>query len=88
MKAASATEVKNRFGRYLEAALLEPVVIEKSGRPVAVLLGFEDYVYLDRLDDAHWSARADIAMAEPTIGREESMKYIRRYLEMVEDAEA
>ncbi|MES2662680.1 MAG: type II toxin-antitoxin system prevent-host-death family antitoxin [Pseudomonadota bacterium] len=34
----SATELKNRLGRYLDAAEHEPVFIEKSGRKKSVLL--------------------------------------------------
>ena len=35
VKAVSATELKNRFGQYLARAAVEPVAVEKNGRPVA-----------------------------------------------------
>ena len=41
VKTVSATEIKNRFGQYLARAAVEPVAVEKNGRPVAVLLSFE-----------------------------------------------
>jgi antitoxin Phd len=39
----TATEIKNSFGKYLDVSQREPVLIEKSGRSVAVLLSREDY---------------------------------------------
>src|SRR5437868_6215996 len=51
MKHVSSTEIKNRFGQYLESAIAEPVVIEKAGREVAVLLSFAEYDRLQRLED-------------------------------------
>jgi prevent-host-death family protein len=41
----SATEAKNRFGAILKrvARTGGPVVVERDGRPVAILLSFEAY---------------------------------------------
>lgn len=39
----SATELKNRLGRYLDIAEREPVDIKKSGRYKAVLMSFDHY---------------------------------------------
>ena len=39
----SANEAKSRFGQLLDAARRDPVVIEKHGRAVAVVLSKEDY---------------------------------------------
>jgi antitoxin Phd len=39
----TATEIKNSFGKYLDVSQREPVLIERSGRSVAVLLSREDY---------------------------------------------
>jgi prevent-host-death family protein len=36
---ASSTEVQNNFGKYLELASHEEIVITRNGRPVARLLG-------------------------------------------------
>jgi prevent-host-death family protein len=38
-----ATEAKNRFGELLEAAGSEPVVIQKNGRDVAVIMSKTEY---------------------------------------------
>lgn len=43
MRAIPANEAKARFGQLLDTARREPVVIEKHGRPVAVVLSNEDF---------------------------------------------
>ena len=43
MKCVSAKDAKNGFGRLLDTARAEPVVIEKHGRPVIVVLAIEEY---------------------------------------------
>jgi prevent-host-death family protein len=43
MKRVTATEAKNRFGEILDASLTEPVLIEKNGRGVAVLLSRDEF---------------------------------------------
>jgi len=77
MKTVSSTEIKNRLGQYLEKAIAEPVVIEKAGRKVAVVLSFDEYNRLLRLEDSYWAARARAAEESGWIGQEESMKLIK-----------
>jgi prevent-host-death family protein len=43
MKCVSAKDAKNGFGRLLDTARAEPVIIEKHGRPVIVVLAIEEY---------------------------------------------
>ena len=45
MKYLPATEVKNRFGRVLReiATSGDIFVVERSGKPVAVIMGIEEY---------------------------------------------
>ncbi|MBL1208713.1 type II toxin-antitoxin system prevent-host-death family antitoxin [Geminocystis sp. GBBB08] len=43
MKSLTASEAKNRFGMLLDWARREPVIIEKQGRQVAILLSVEEY---------------------------------------------
>ncbi len=46
MKTMSAREAKNAFGLMIDTARAEPVVIEKHGRGVVVVVAVEEY---DRL---------------------------------------
>ena len=43
MKALSAREAKYNFGRMIDLARAEPVVVEKHGRPVVVVLSVEKF---------------------------------------------
>lgn len=43
MTTISASEAKTHFGALMNKAQKESVTIEKQGRPVAVVISFEDY---------------------------------------------
>jgi prevent-host-death family protein len=49
MKTMSAKDAKNGFGLLIDTALVEPVTIEKHGRPVVVVISMEEF---ERLSDA------------------------------------
>ncbi|MBI2067590.1 MAG: type II toxin-antitoxin system Phd/YefM family antitoxin [Deltaproteobacteria bacterium] len=48
-KTVTATEMKNRFGDYLNHVVRkrEPVLVEKHGKPVAVIVRFDDWKGLE-----------------------------------------
>jgi antitoxin Phd len=73
----SATEIKNHFGEYLDEAKLEPVMIEKMGRPVAVMISNKEYERLLAIEDAYWAHRAIAAEKEGFIGAKASMKLLK-----------
>ena len=43
MKTMQATDAKNRFGELLEDAISEPVLIQKNGRDVAVVMSKAEF---------------------------------------------
>jgi prevent-host-death family protein len=43
MKAMSAREAKNAFGLMIDAARAEPVLVEKHGRGVVMVISVEEY---------------------------------------------
>lgn len=43
MKTITANELKQQAGRVMDIAQREPVMVEKYGRPHAVILSHEDY---------------------------------------------
>ena len=55
MKTLSAKDAKYGFGRLIDLARAEPVVIEKHGRPVVVVMAVEEF---ERLRGPDVSARA------------------------------
>jgi antitoxin Phd len=78
MKTVSSTEIKNRLGQYLESAIGEPVVVEKAGRPVAVVLSYAEYQRLTRLEDSYWAARARVAEESGWAGSEKTMAVLMK----------
>ncbi|UWQ25382.1 type II toxin-antitoxin system Phd/YefM family antitoxin [Leisingera aquaemixtae] len=50
MKALSARDAKNGFGSLIDTALQQPVLIEKHGRPVVVVLAVEEYERITKAD--------------------------------------
>ena len=50
MKSVSAKTAKNSFGLLLDTARAEPVLIEKHGRGVAVVVSIEEYEKLKRVE--------------------------------------
>jgi len=77
MTRTTATEMKNHFGEYLEGAISEPVIIEKSGRSIVVMLSVKEYERLMELDDAHWAQKALKAEKAGYIGPKEALKLLR-----------
>ncbi|KPF41412.1 type II toxin-antitoxin system Phd/YefM family antitoxin [Rhizobium sp. AAP43] len=46
----TAAAVSKDFGAYQAAAVREPVIITKNGRPRTVLMAYEDYLRLAKRD--------------------------------------
>lgn len=77
MKTATATEVKNKLGQFFDAALVEPIIVEKSGRPSVVILSYSEYERLQAAEDAYWGARAQAAEQSGWVGADETLGRIR-----------
>lgn len=60
MQSMSAKDAKYGFGRLIDLARSEPVVVEKHGRPVVVVLAVEEY---ERLRDGGSGAGASAPAA-------------------------
>ncbi len=80
MKVETATNAKMHFGKILSESMLEPVIIEKSGRHVAVVISYEQYQHLQALEDQYWIAKAAAAKEEGFIGQEESEQILQKLL--------
>ena len=51
MQTLSAKDAKYGFGRLIDLARAEPVAVAKHGRPVVVVMAFEEYERLKALDE-------------------------------------
>jgi antitoxin Phd len=73
----TATELKNRLGRYLDMAETDPVMVEKSGRPKSVLISHEMYRKFLALEDAYWAQKAADAESEGYLGERGTGKALK-----------
>jgi prevent-host-death family protein len=76
----SATEAKVHFGKLLDTARRENVVIEKQGRSVAVILSQEEFERLSEIEDKLWALKADAAKNESLLTEKESEKFLNELL--------
>ena len=70
MKTITAAEAKNAFGKFLDMARREPVLVTKNNRAVGVFMSMED------IEDTIWGERALKAHAEGYIGVKASGKLL------------
>jgi antitoxin Phd len=77
MLTLGAREAKNEFGRMLDAAQSESVLIEKKGRPVAVVLSIKEYQLLEDAQDKLWEILAKSSEIDGLISAEESEDFLK-----------
>ena len=70
---ATATELNKQPGKYINKAIKEPVIIERSGEPVVVIVSYERYV---QLEDAYWGELATVAEKEKSLGSKKTMDFL------------
>lgn len=70
MKTMTASVASKEFGRYLDAAQREPVIITKKSRPVAVTVSLRDWEELTQLRIEHGITQG---LADLQAGRFEEM---------------
>jgi prevent-host-death family protein len=82
MKIVTATEAKTHFGKYMAAAMLEPIVVSKGGHETMIMLSKEEYDWLlQASEDRYWGEKAMQVRAKGNyIGVEEGQKIIERLL--------
>lgn len=78
---ATATEVKNRFGEFMEKARHAPVTVEKTGRKYVVMISHEEFERLQAIEDQQWALAAEQAEKSGFLGPEESMKILMQAME-------
>ena len=76
----AAAEAKNNFGKMIDIVQREPVTIEKKGRAVAVVLSMEEYEKLESLENEFWANKANEAINQGFMGKEESSNLLQGLL--------
>ena len=80
MQTVSATDIKNRFGEYIEISRDGPVQVNRTGRPVAVLMSWKDYERMSALEDAYWGMMALQAEKSGYLSAEDTAKFLEKGL--------
>lgn len=75
MLSAASAVVKNAFGRFIEAALVEPVLIKRSGRASVVMLSYAEFERLKGIEDEVWASKAKQALQEGFLTDSESKEW-------------
>ena len=76
----SATHTKNHLGEIIDAALREPVCIQRSGRNTVVMMAYEEYEELRALADKTWGEEASNAKKRGMIGAKASADLLNAML--------
>jgi prevent-host-death family protein len=80
MQSINSREAQNKFGELMNKAIKEPVVINKHGKPCAVLMSFEEYERFSNFEDLYWSKRSDEASKEGFLSNKESDDFLTKIL--------
>jgi prevent-host-death family protein len=70
---ATATELNKHPGKYINQAVREPVIVERSGYPVVVMVSYKRYT---ELEDAYWGELATAADQEKSLGTKATMDFL------------
>lgn len=86
MLSAASAVVKNAFGRFIEAALVEPVLIKRSGRAAVVMLSYAEFERLKAIEDEVWASKAKHAIQEGFLTDAESKEWFTKMNERLNAA--
>ena len=73
MKTMTAANAKTHFGKFLDTAQREPVIITKKNRPVGVMFSMQD------IEDTIWGEKARNAHAEGYLSHDESDAVLNKF---------
>ncbi len=76
MLTITATQIKNAFGRFLEAVQSQPILIERSGRVSAVMLSYAEFERLKAIEDRYWGEKAQQALKEGFLSEKETQQWL------------
>ncbi len=93
MQMITATHLKQHLGACFERVQTDPLVVERSGRPSAVLLSYEAFQALkpliDLLEDRYWGIEAEKAKARGEFLRSvEAADWLKKMEQRLEQTDA
>jgi antitoxin (DNA-binding transcriptional repressor) of toxin-antitoxin stability system len=79
LRKMSAAEVKNNFGKFLDMAQREPIIVTKHDRAVGIFVSMQD------IEDTIWAERAKADAAEGYLSEVETQALMKKYLSFTVD---
>lgn len=81
MREINSTDFKNQFGECLDMSRKAPIIVRKSGKPVAVMMSMAEFEHFQRLEDLYWVARAEAAeVSGEWVSHEQAVKLLTERL--------
>jgi prevent-host-death family protein len=79
MKTMKSTVAKNNFGEVLTTSQREPVIIEKNGKDVSVVISYQEFKNYQEtvVADRYWGERAE--KATKMIGKAKSEEFLKNF---------
>ncbi len=79
MKTMKSTAAKNNFGEILTTSQREPVIIEKNGKDVSVVISYQEFKNYQEtvVADRYWGERAD--KATKMVGKAKSEEFLKSF---------
>lgn len=77
MKTITSANAKTRFGQFVDMSQREPIAVEKYGRPISVMMSYEDYQHFVELEDKLWALEAKIAEKEGYLSTDETSDFLK-----------
>ena len=79
MKTMKSTVAKNNFGEVLTTSQREPVIIEKNGKDVSVVISYQEFKNYQEtvVADRYWGERAE--KATKMIGKAKSEEFLKEF---------
>lgn len=75
--AVTASVAKQKFGQIIDAARIQPVIIEKSGKETVVVISIERYKELQAVEDVYWIAQAEEGVLSGFMGPEKTAQFLK-----------
>jgi prevent-host-death family protein len=70
MLTMTSLDAQQQFGTLIDASQRQPVTVTRRGRPVAVVLSYEDYQAQANAQTIPWSVAALISETHPLLGKQ------------------
>lgn len=76
----SSREAQSNFAEFIYKVMKEPVIIQKHGKPVAVLISPEDFDKFQKLEELYWNLKVEAAEKNGYLPTAESEDFLNNIL--------